>query len=96
MTLLGNNEDFTINPHADLEAVVDHINSKTGRPKGFKMFVRHNGTSGEGAVEAARTKIKGMVSDEMTRSPLLMLALDSDVCPTSVPSPVAPLTLTRF
>jgi hypothetical protein len=60
MTLLGNNEDFTINPNADLEAVVDHINSKTGRPKGFKIFVRHNGTSGEGAVEAR--KIKGMVS----------------------------------
>ena len=49
MTLLGNDEDFTINPNADLEAVVDHINSKTGRPKGFKIFVRHNGTSGEGA-----------------------------------------------
>ena len=57
MTLLGNNEDFTISPNADFEAVVDHINSKTGRPKGFKIFVRH---SGEGAVEAR--KIKGMVS----------------------------------
>ena len=72
MTLLGNNEEFTINPNADLEAVVDHINSKTGRPKGFKIFVRHNGTSGEGAVEAR--KIKGMVSllDEtnMIQTPL--------------------------
>ena len=29
-------------------------------------------------------------------SPLLMLALDSDVCPTSVPSPVAPLNTYTF
>jgi hypothetical protein len=28
--------------------------------------------------------------------PLLMLALDSDVCPTSVPSPVAPLNTYTF
>ena len=48
MTLLGNDEDFTINPNADLKAVVDHINSKTGRPRGFKIFVRHNGTERRG------------------------------------------------
>jgi hypothetical protein len=60
MTLLGNNEEFTINPNADLEAIVDHVNSKTGRPKGFRLFARHKGTSGDGPVEAR--KIKGMVS----------------------------------
>ena len=95
MTLLGNDEDFTINPNADLEAVVDHINSKTGRPRGVQNLCSpqwHRAARVRWRRQG-RTKIKGMVSDEMI-SPLLMLALDSDVCPTSVPSPVAPLNLT--